>query len=42
MIMELLLDTIGYAFVALVLGGIFYLFYKILAQGFSAFTKNDD
>lgn len=40
--MELIFDIVGYAIVALVLGGIFYLFYKILAQGFSAFTKNDD
>jgi hypothetical protein len=36
------MEVLGYAVIALVLAGIFYVFWKILAQGFKAFTSNDD
>ena len=39
---ELAFTGFGYMVIGAILFGIFFLFYKILAQGFKAFTKNDD
>ena len=40
--MEIVFETLGYLVLITILAGIFYAFYKILSQGFKAFTKNDD
>ena len=42
MIMETLIELLGYAIVVAILSGAFYIFYKILEQGFKAFMKHDD
>ena len=39
---EILGETLGWAVLILVLGGIFYLFGKILKSSFSAFKHGDD
>jgi hypothetical protein len=42
MIMEILLDILGYGFISIVLMGILYLFFRLLTTGLDALTKNDD
>ena len=37
-----LFEMLGYAFIAVVLFGIGYVFIKIFASGLSALTENDD
>lgn len=40
--MIMVLNIIGYAFLIASVLAILYVFYRILAGGFKAFTKNDD
>ena len=41
MIMELLLDILGYTFIGVALLGLFYILVKILAMGFSSMRQDD-
>ena len=42
MIMELLLDIIGYGFIVVVLGAVLYTFVRLLTTALQALTSNDD
>ena len=40
--MDLILDIIGYAFLAASLAGVFYVFFRLLLSGIDTLTKHDD
>jgi Flp pilus assembly pilin Flp len=42
MIMEILLNILGYGFISVVIIGALYIFVKLLTTGLDALTKNDD
>ena len=42
MIMELLLDIVGYGFILVVLGIVLFIFVKLLITALGALTNNDD
>ena len=42
MIMDTLLNVLGYGFISIVIIGALYIFVKLLTTGLDALTKNDD
>ena len=42
MIMETLIQFVGYLVLSTSVLAVFYVFYKVLATGFKAFMKHDD
>jgi hypothetical protein len=42
MIMELLLDIVGYGFILVILGVVLFLFVKLLTIALQSLTNNDD
>ena len=42
MIMELLLDILGYGFIVVILGGVLFVFVKLLTIALQSLINNDD
>lgn len=40
--MDTVINILGYGFIAVALGGVLYVFIKLLTTGLDALTKNDD